>query len=196
MFPRGKINRDEGDLACAIREVGEEIGFDITPHVDEKRFIEVMNGEKRNRLYVVLGVPKDTPFLTRTRKEIYRIGWHRIEDLPRPNTPPPPKPIYFNVSQYVPRLLSIIQKVAPGKVKRCTREGILIVSEMNNMDVPTVYAPPFPSLDPVSGKLTFESSGKGASSSSSKKDQKKKKDEVRGLLDFQFDLREINNAFK
>jgi len=28
-FPRGKINKDEKDLDCAIREVYEETGFDI-----------------------------------------------------------------------------------------------------------------------------------------------------------------------
>ena len=28
-FPRGKINKDENDLKCAVREVYEETGFDI-----------------------------------------------------------------------------------------------------------------------------------------------------------------------
>ena len=34
------------------------------------------------RLYVVLGVPEDTVFETRTKKEIGEIAWHKIKELP------------------------------------------------------------------------------------------------------------------
>lgn len=32
-FPRGKINKDESALSCSIREVQEEVGFDISPYL-------------------------------------------------------------------------------------------------------------------------------------------------------------------
>lgn len=73
-FPRGKINKDEKDLDCAIREVYEETGFDVASsplEVNENvKFIEVTMREQHMRLYVFRGVPIDTPFQPRTRKEI------------------------------------------------------------------------------------------------------------------------------
>lgn len=86
-FPRGKINKDEDDLDCAVREVYEETGFDIQsaglvkPEKDMK-YIEVTMREQHMRLYVFRGVPKDTYFEPRTRKEISKIEWYRLNDLP------------------------------------------------------------------------------------------------------------------
>ena len=34
------MNKDEGDLACAIREVQEEVGFDITQIARADQFLE------------------------------------------------------------------------------------------------------------------------------------------------------------
>jgi mRNA-decapping enzyme subunit 2 len=74
-FPRGKINKDEKDLDCAIREVYEETGYDIkeaglVPDEDKAKFIEMALREQHMRLYVFRGVPLDTHFAPRTRKEI------------------------------------------------------------------------------------------------------------------------------
>jgi mRNA-decapping enzyme subunit 2 len=74
-FPRGKINKDEADLDCAVREVYEETGFDILGAglvSDEKhqKHIEITLREQNMRLYVFRGVPMDTHFEPRTRKEI------------------------------------------------------------------------------------------------------------------------------
>ena len=86
-FPRGKINKDEPDLACAIREVYEETGYDIKAAglvEDEKasKYIEMNLREQHMRLYVFRGVPMDTYFEPRTRKEISKINWWRLADLP------------------------------------------------------------------------------------------------------------------
>ena len=74
-FPRGKINKDEQDLDCAIREVYEETGFDVRKAglVGEEsgiKFIDVPIREQNLRLYVFRGVPLDTHFEPKTRKEI------------------------------------------------------------------------------------------------------------------------------
>ena len=74
-FPRGKINKDEKDLDCAIREVYEETGFDIKEaglvrDESDMKYIEVSMREQHMRLYVFRGVPMDTYFEPRTRKEI------------------------------------------------------------------------------------------------------------------------------
>ena len=74
-FPRGKINKDEEDLDCAVREVYEETGFEIKDAgllKDESKvsFIEVTMREQNIRLYIFKGVPIDAHFEPKTRKEI------------------------------------------------------------------------------------------------------------------------------
>lgn len=86
-FPRGKINKDENDLDCAIREVYEETGFDVREAglvKDERdhKYIEVTMREQHMRLYVFRGVPKDAHFEPKTRKEISKIQWYKLTDLP------------------------------------------------------------------------------------------------------------------
>lgn len=74
-FPRGKINKDERDLDCAIREVYEETGYDINaaglvPDAEAVKTIDVTMREQHLRMFVFRGVPTDTYFEPRTRKEI------------------------------------------------------------------------------------------------------------------------------
>lgn len=86
-FPRGKINKDEPDLDCAVREVYEETGHDLKAAglvLDEEhmKYIEVTMREQHMRLYVFRGVPMDTHFEPRTRKEISKIQWYKLTELP------------------------------------------------------------------------------------------------------------------
>lgn len=89
-FPRGKINKDEKDLDCAIREVYEETGFDVREAdliQDEEavKYIEITMREQHMRLYVFRGVPRDAHFAPRTRKEISKIEWYKLSELPTLN---------------------------------------------------------------------------------------------------------------
>jgi len=86
-FPRGKINKDEDDLICAIREVYEETGYDLqaagaVPANRDVKHISLPIRDQDMRLYVFRDVPMDTYFEPRTRKEISKIQWWRISDLP------------------------------------------------------------------------------------------------------------------
>lgn len=86
-FPRGKINKDEDDLICAIREVYEETGLDLEtagliPHDRNVKYIEINIRDQQMRLYVFKNVPLSTHFEPRTRKEISKIEWWRLSDLP------------------------------------------------------------------------------------------------------------------
>lgn len=86
-FPRGKINKDEPDLDCAIREVYEETGYDIheaglVGNDENVKFIEITMREQHMRLYVFRGVLTDTRFEPKTRKEISKIQWYKLSDLP------------------------------------------------------------------------------------------------------------------
>ncbi|KAI1327821.1 hypothetical protein F5Y16DRAFT_370385 [Xylariaceae sp. FL0255] len=86
-FPRGKINKDEDDLECAIREVYEETGFHLRQAglVDRNapvQYVEVTMHDQQVKLYVFRGIREDTVFETRTRKEIGAISWFKVSDLP------------------------------------------------------------------------------------------------------------------
>jgi len=85
-FPRGKINKDEDDLDCAIREVWEETGLDLraaglVPE-GKVKYIEINMREQQMRLYVFRDVPMNTHFQPQTRKEISKIEWYRLSELP------------------------------------------------------------------------------------------------------------------
>ncbi|KAK3898771.1 hypothetical protein C8A05DRAFT_37635 [Staphylotrichum tortipilum] len=86
-FPRGKINKDEDDLDCAVREVYEETGFDIkqaglVPKDDEVKYIQISMREQQIRLYVFRNIPMDTVFEPKTRKEISKVEWYKLSELP------------------------------------------------------------------------------------------------------------------
>ncbi|KAK4963325.1 mRNA-decapping enzyme subunit 2 [Elasticomyces elasticus] len=87
-FPRGKINKDEKDLDCAVREVYEETGYDVKEaglfpdDEGDAKYIDVTMREQHMRLFVFRGVKEDTYFEPQTRKEISKIAWYNIRDLP------------------------------------------------------------------------------------------------------------------
>ena len=119
-FPRGKLDANEDEITCCIREVEEEIGFDcrawfkgyeiVAPgqsrqssenrlarqssststsstsssalQAQQPSYFECHTAKKATRLYVLQGVPRNTKFETRTRKEIGKIAWIPISALP------------------------------------------------------------------------------------------------------------------
>ena len=85
-FPRGKINKDEKDIDCAVREVYEETGYDVRAaglvNEEDAKYIEITMREQHMKLFVFAGVPMDTRFEPRTRKEISKIQWYKLTDLP------------------------------------------------------------------------------------------------------------------
>ncbi|KAF3769976.1 hypothetical protein M406DRAFT_33382, partial [Cryphonectria parasitica EP155] len=93
MFPRGKINQGEDDLDCAIREVYEETGFHAAEAglIPEDRTLlpsfDVVMRDQHVKLFVIPHVPMNVHFEARTRKEISKIEWYRLADLPTGRTP-------------------------------------------------------------------------------------------------------------
>lgn len=81
-FPTGKINKDEADADCAVREVLEETGFDVGSRLKSNDYIEIHMQEKRSRLYIIQGVEESTPFAPIARKEIGALAWHVVNELP------------------------------------------------------------------------------------------------------------------
>ncbi|KAB5543638.1 hypothetical protein PHYPO_G00081580 [Pangasianodon hypophthalmus] len=81
-FPKGKVNEDEAPHDCAVREVLEETGFDIRDRICKDTFIEQKITDQLARLYIIPGVPKETKFNPKTRKEIRNIEWFPVDKLP------------------------------------------------------------------------------------------------------------------
>lgn len=96
-FPRGKINKEEDDKACAVREVIEETGFDCSPYLKGDFFTERIIIGKNFRFYFAGGVPESTVFETRTRKEIDEIKWIPINELRNKNS----RKKFFLVTQFI-----------------------------------------------------------------------------------------------
>ncbi|KYO48813.1 m7GpppN-mRNA hydrolase isoform X1 [Alligator mississippiensis] len=81
-FPKGKVNKEEAPHDCAAREVFEETGFDIKDYICKDDYIELRINDQIARLYIIPGVPKDTKFNPKTRREIRHIEWFSIDKLP------------------------------------------------------------------------------------------------------------------
>ena len=86
-FPRGKIDQKEEDLKCAMREVYEETGYDLKAsglvgEEKDAKYIDLQIRGQELKMYVFRGIPMDTHFQPRTRKEISKIQWHKLSDLP------------------------------------------------------------------------------------------------------------------
>ena len=53
-FPKGKANQGEEDVACAIREIKEEIDLDVAPYINAQQYISVQTlKEKYVTLYII-----------------------------------------------------------------------------------------------------------------------------------------------
>ena len=102
-FPKGKVDENEEEDDWAVREVYEEIGFDISPLINQDEYITKCNNsvllhtehskstneestqklEKFVKLYIVHGVSEEEEFQILTRKEISKIEWISIDFLRR-----------------------------------------------------------------------------------------------------------------
>ncbi|EFR04610.1 mRNA-decapping enzyme 2 [Nannizzia gypsea CBS 118893] len=180
-FPRGKINKEEKDLDCAVREVFEETGFDIKASgliKDEKnvKYIEIPMREQNMRLYVLRGVPKNTHFEPRTRKEISKIEWYKLSDLPtlkknkqQENVPYQNNNKFYMVATFLGPLKKWIAKQRKLDQARISHPHMIIQEELggaiitedegveDHQDItggyPAHHVPSMPTLPPVHSDL-------------------------------------------
>ncbi|KAJ2994279.1 mRNA-decapping enzyme subunit 2 [Globomyces sp. JEL0801] len=144
-FPKGKINQDESETSCAIREVFEEIGFDCSPYFREYEFVErVINGQKV-RLFIISGIDENIQFATQTRKEIGDIKWHSIHSLPGYNNSDldetskyavytnNKKHKFYMVTPFIPALRKWIKKFKRAKQQGKARSRAKINVQMDHI---------------------------------------------------------------
>lgn len=104
-FPRGKQNENETSLECAIREVYEEIGFDVRPYLisqeaeSSKHMLEMNDGSIK--LYIVPNVSEENDFQPQTRKEISNVQFFSLKTIPNDS---------FAVKQFIKPLKAWISK--------------------------------------------------------------------------------------
>lgn len=121
-FPKGKINKDESELQAAVREVKEEIGYDISSKVNEQNFVEVLHLDRTKlKLFLVLGVPDNTGFNTQTRKEVREISWHPIKDILKTDGSPQKNNKYW--------MITAAMKQVDVKLKQLKRQQQAIPSQ-------------------------------------------------------------------
>lgn len=157
-FPRGKINKEEKDIDCAVREVYEETGYDIqaaglVPQDEEhaKHIRKSLRGQDIS-LYVFRSVPEDTYFEPRTRKEIGKIDWFKIEHLPSLKKGPQNVPSkggesvkessFYNVVPFLQPLRSWIsqQRRLDKQQKRlATRNTVVLEEDTTEVEEETPY---------------------------------------------------------
>ncbi|KAF7459091.1 putative mRNA-decapping enzyme 2 [Cryptosporidium felis] len=82
MFPRGKMDEMEEDSLCAIREAYEELGIDVTKHLNDSIYIEKQVEEQTIKLFIIPGIDENTPLEPKKRKEISEIRWFNFTSLP------------------------------------------------------------------------------------------------------------------
>ncbi|KAF8898752.1 Dcp2, box A domain-containing protein [Infundibulicybe gibba] len=154
-FPKGKINEDEPAPNCAVREVLEETGYNLAGQIDPKNVIEMSIKEQKISLYIVPGVPEDYPFKTKTRKEISKIEWFRLTDLPtwRRNKTVGGK--FYLISPFIGALKTFINERKP---RGATRKGA---------KTQRLLAPPSPIPQPESCHNYTDSAQESSSQSSS-----------------------------
>lgn len=115
-FPKGKINQQETERDCAVREVLEETGFNCGPLLpnDSRDYMELTMREQKIRLYIVPGLDENTHFETQTRKEISKISWFSLSDLPtwKKNKAPPQGMggKFYLISPFIGKLKQWIQE--------------------------------------------------------------------------------------
>jgi len=81
-FPKGKINEGESEIQCAIREVYEEVGIDITELINDKEYLLIEGvDEKYLKLFVVASLDESMQMKPTVSYEIGEIKFYPIEEL-------------------------------------------------------------------------------------------------------------------
>ncbi|KAH9386151.1 mRNA-decapping enzyme subunit 2 [Nematocida major] len=120
-FPRGKVCKSENAIDCAVREVYEEVGYNIRGKLIYDLCLETGSKTRESRLFAILNVSEQTTaFETKTRCEIKDIKWIEIDHIEKTACE-----AYSYVKTYIKdikKLVSEIEKTKPrldiNKVKK------------------------------------------------------------------------------
>lgn len=87
-FPKGKADEGETDVECAVREINEEIGFNIKPFINEDHYIKIETIQgKFVKLFLVSDIEEaqilkafqtlkaSNPYASKKYSEAFKIVW-------------------------------------------------------------------------------------------------------------------------
>ncbi|KAH6917393.1 DCP2-domain-containing protein [Coprinopsis sp. MPI-PUGE-AT-0042] len=117
-FPKGKQNEAESTWACAAREVHEETGYNLSGQINPEHCIEINNSDQVVTLFIVPGVPEDYPFRTKTRKEISKIEWFKLVDLPNWKRSKQSSGKFYLIAPFIHPLKTFINQNKPRKGRK------------------------------------------------------------------------------
>ncbi len=80
-FPKGKAERNESTINCAIRETWEEIGVIVDNKITDRHKIEFIYKGKQMTLYFIFGLDDDEDFKILNNKEVEQVLWVHVNDL-------------------------------------------------------------------------------------------------------------------
>ncbi|KAJ7103542.1 Dcp2, box A domain-containing protein, partial [Mycena belliarum] len=138
-FPKGKINEDEPAHCCAIREVLEETGYNLANQINKDDVIEMSIKEQKISLYIVPGVSEEYPFKTKTRKEISKIEWFKLTDLPTWKRNKAASGKFYLISPFIGALKAFINERKP---RAQPRKGPKLKKPIQNTNHPRKDPPP------------------------------------------------------
>lgn len=81
-FPKGKVFEEETEAKCAMREVLEETGYDISNKLVDDDYLQININDQTIRLYIITDVSKSIKFEPKTRREIKEVRWFPLDELP------------------------------------------------------------------------------------------------------------------
>ncbi|CCF72915.1 mRNA-decapping enzyme subunit 2 [Babesia microti strain RI] len=106
-FPRGKADEQEDDTKCAIREIREETGIDVSKLIDPKCYLELFLNGRSVKLFIVFNVNELVNHKPLLVNEISECRWVSISLLRKKNNNIIKT---FNVTEFIPDLVSFINK--------------------------------------------------------------------------------------
>ncbi|GJJ09475.1 hypothetical protein Clacol_003698 [Clathrus columnatus] len=133
-FPKGKVNENEDEAYCAVREVLEETGFNLSGKIQRQHRIDLSVKQQPVTLFVVPGIPEDFVFRTQTRKEISKIDWFKLADLPgwKKNTASTTNHKFYLIAPVIHPLKSIVRELRMERREAKHRVNSLDTTLSNN----------------------------------------------------------------
>ena len=80
-FPKGKINQNESEVSCAVREAEEEVGLNLESKINPENWCEEVINGRIIRLYIVQIISESKNLEPKTKFEIEEIKWAPLTEF-------------------------------------------------------------------------------------------------------------------
>ncbi|EDO07922.1 mRNA decapping domain containing protein [Babesia bovis T2Bo] len=116
-FPRGKIDEGELDSSCAVREILEEVGIDVSGLINPDIYVESEIEGRNVKLFFIPGVSDSIDMQPKTDYEIRSIGWFSFKLFQDSPTRRNSGCLTFHVKQFTRDIIDLIERFRAGKLR-------------------------------------------------------------------------------